>query len=369
MDSELDLSILSATPSPPQSLYSRSSSPSKLPSGRTRLLQRKKRRASPTSSSTTSSREQRSPSLHPSIKPRAKKQNDKEKVTGIFDLLKKYRWSMKYFLQAMSKYRNAKFCRQRWNELQSHIYETRDGPERFKTKKAWADSLEDDGWKEIHKILRKELLVVAAEIPAFGSFHPTSAEADLNNLEGLGTQLEEKAPRLSNLLFDLCCPPRADLPQNFLPRLVLISSILCFTMQRQKCDNLPTLLGMFLVGAGLKERGANVLNTLGVSKSFRKVRDAEGGIAEIMEKEVGTLGRLPNAIISWDNFEYQEGTRTETIGDHRRFRSITTALLIPGQHIPKEGLKRSMWRPQIIFDPILLLEKIHKQEESAMREV
>jgi hypothetical protein len=277
MDSELDLSILSATPSPPQSLCSHSSSPSKPPLGRTKVLQRKKRRASPTSSSTTSSREQRSLSPHSSIKPRAKKQNDKEKLKSVLDLLKKYRWSMKHFLQVMSKYRNTTFCRRRWNELQSHIDETRDGPERFKTKKAWTDSLKDDGWKEIHKILRKELLVVAAEIPAFGSFHPTSAEADLNNLEELGTQLEAKAPRLCSLLFDLCCPLRADQPQNFLPRFVLISSILCFTMQRQKCDNLPALLGMFLVGAGLKERGANILNTLGVSKSYQTIRNARAG--------------------------------------------------------------------------------------------
>jgi hypothetical protein len=124
-----------------------------------------------------------------------------------------------------------------------------------------------DGWREIHKILRKELLVVAAEIPAFGSFHPTSAETDLSNLEELGTQLEAKAPRRRNLLFDLCCPPWASRPQNFSSGFVLISSILYFTMQQQKCDNLPTLLGMFLVGAGLKERGANILNTLGVLKS------------------------------------------------------------------------------------------------------
>ena len=52
----------------------------------------------------------------------------------------------------------------------------------------------------------------------------------------------------------------------------------------------------------------------------------------------------------WDKFEFKKNIQAKQVGDIVKFRSITMALWIQkGWQIPEDGLKQTMWNPEMMF--------------------
>ena len=58
-----------------------------------------------------------------------------------------------------------------------------------------------------------------------------------------------------------------------------------------------------------------------------------------------------NIIISWDNFDYKQPVRHQTLRDPSKHVCATTGKLCIGQFISNDGLSRSMFHPEIPLDP------------------
>ena len=58
-----------------------------------------------------------------------------------------------------------------------------------------------------------------------------------------------------------------------------------------------------------------------------------------------------NIIISWDNFDYSQTVRHQTLRDPSKHVCATTGKLCLGQCIPDGGLLRSMFHPEVPLDP------------------
>jgi hypothetical protein len=58
-----------------------------------------------------------------------------------------------------------------------------------------------------------------------------------------------------------------------------------------------------------------------------------------------------NLIVSWDNFDYNQTVRHQTIRDPSEHISATTGKLCIGQSIPAGGLLRSMFHPEVPLSP------------------
>src|SRR5467141_4521527 len=52
-------------------------------------------------------------------------------------------------------------------------------------------------------------------------------------------------------------------------------------------------------------------------------------------------------IVSWDNFDYNQTVRHQTLRDPSKHVCATTGKLSIGHYIPNGGLTRSMFRPEI----------------------
>jgi hypothetical protein len=52
-------------------------------------------------------------------------------------------------------------------------------------------------------------------------------------------------------------------------------------------------------------------------------------------------------VVCWDNFDYNQTVRHQTLRDPSKHVCATTGKLSIGHYIPKGGLKRSMFRPEI----------------------
>ena len=78
-------------------------------------------------------------------------------------------------------------------------------------------------------------------------------------------------------------------------------------------------------------------------------------------EKVRSVGADPNAIVTYDNFDFAEGRRGERTGDTQEFRSITTALTFPGQFLPPNGLTPDMWRLYIPLSPVNVIDQLRPE--------
>jgi len=143
------------------------------------------------------------------------------------------------------------------------------------------------------------------------------------------------------------------------PRHFLILSIMCTSLHRSKCTNLPTSFGIYLFDGGATKRVIETCNRLGICVSYSQLRKRHLETAQRVQEEVRTIGSGPaKLIMSYDNFEYQDSKAEERINSATKFMSITTAVAYvpcrppgPGRESIKQHLtiKQSMVKDNAYF--------------------
>jgi hypothetical protein len=56
-------------------------------------------------------------------------------------------------------------------------------------------------------------------------------------------------------------------------------------------------------------------------------------------------------IFSWDNFDYNQTVRHQTLREPAQYIYATTGKLCIGHNLPIGGLSRSMFHPEVNLDP------------------
>ena len=187
--------------------------------------------------------------------------------------------------------------------------------------------------------------------PAFGKYSAESIST--NDLDLTLSLSEEKdlaklAPTLMGYINTLThhkCEVRP--AEDGSPkRLHLTLASLCNMRHPQLSNNVAIKLGLCLYGSGIGRRALDLLAGQHICASYRTTIRRIGKLQGKALKEVRNLGRRPTSIVTYDNFEFREGRRDERLGDHSRFRSITTAMTIPNRLECDAPLHKTMWRPR-----------------------
>src|SRR5216117_218301 len=71
-------------------------------------------------------------------------------------------------------------------------------------------------------------------------------------------------------------------------------------------------------------------------------------------------------IISWDNFDYNENVRHQTLREPGKHVSATTGKLCIGHCMPAGGLRRSMFRPEVALRPRDIYLSTGNQEDEIL---
>jgi hypothetical protein len=71
-------------------------------------------------------------------------------------------------------------------------------------------------------------------------------------------------------------------------------------------------------------------------------------------------------VICWDNFDYNQTTRHQTLREPAQHISATTGKICIGQHMPPDGLRKSMFHPEIALDPVVIYMAPGNQEDDVL---
>jgi len=75
-----------------------------------------------------------------------------------------------------------------------------------------------------------------------------------------------------------------------------------------------------------------------VTESYRALLEAKKDLAEHHQEQLKGIGQRRDIIFAWDNFDWQERVRHQSVGHTHRMHSVTTARVIIARDVPKEGL-------------------------------
>ena len=139
---------------------------------------------------------------------------------------------------------------------------------------------------------------------------------------------------------------------------------------------------------GVKRRTINMLTRLSIILSYKIINTQRGQLAKIrkvpdllythpfnylasnqwlilIQRRLHHLAqaRRDQVIISWDNFDYSEGVRHQTLREPAKHISATTGKLCIGHYIPIGGLYKLMLRYEVALDPCDILLATSNQED------
>jgi hypothetical protein len=87
----------------------------------------------------------------------------------------------------------------------------------------------------------------------------------------------------------------------------------------------------------------------GFCSKFNIYRSNLQHILRIVQDQLKSLAQASqhNIVVSWDNFDYNQTVRHQTLRDPAKHISATTGKLCISQYIPNGGLLSSMFYPEI----------------------
>ncbi len=285
---------------------------------------------------------------------------DVDKLDYIFTLLRTWRWSFAGLLDIFFKHRKEHKYRQQWSGFESYIRDPQSAAYSVLSdveRQTFFDT--HFGWDWVAKQLRQELEQVS-DLAVFGNFDVENRMENIRLLENATSDIENAAPHLGKVLRLLDHPfwAKGNAEEVRLQsRHLLMLSIMCTSLHRKKCTNLPTSFGIYLFDGGATKRVINTYNHLGICTSYSQLRKMYLEIAKQAEKEVRELDSGPTKLIlSYDNFEYQDSKAEERIESATKFMSITTAVacvpcrLGQGKSINQHlTIKQSMIKDDVYF--------------------
>jgi hypothetical protein len=175
------------------------------------------------------------------------------------------------------------------------------------------------------------------------------------NIPGLVKRVEEMAPILWGFLKAFTqspyCPGNQEREgtRSVPGTLLLISASLAHLYTPRKCNALQSLLGIHLHSMGVKRTTLDLLAGLGVILNYSTIMNygavlAGKGVARLKE----LAQTLPDElVVVWDNFDYNQTVRHQTLRDPSKHVCATTGKLCIGHCIPSGGLTKSMLHLEI----------------------
>ena len=289
---------------------------------------------------------------------RRRRHTTQQKLDIVIGELGKLRWGVKDFLSALIQMRGRHTVRVQQKQFLDFAYINFPGHGDFDT---IVGALRRDRFFQARglpwaaEILRLEIKALG-EDSAFAAFVPPSESAELGSLEPLkdaASTIKRLAPCWLEVI-ERCRhetrprDPVATAAAEPLPteRTVLMLASLCHLMRPIKSTNIQTIMGLYMYQGGCRRRVLDTMQRLGLIISYDTLQRRMKSLTDEAQRQVQLVGRAPNCILTWDNFEFTEGRRGERTGDRAAFRSITTALVFEGRGFDGNQLRPQMWHPE-----------------------
>ena len=195
--------------------------------------------------------------------------------------------------------------------------------------------------------LRRELIGLTQiesaddpEVMAFTKWNKESNPADIE-LSSLPSQIRDAAPKFSHLL-SILCANKVNHQDQVTPVpdgvMVMVTSMVLHSCRPRRSNMFTRMLGLHLSNTGCTRRALTLLNKLGVVESYQALLNANKDLAEYHQERLKDIGQRRDIFFAWDNFDWQERVRHQSIGHTHRMHSVTTARVIIARDVPKEGL-------------------------------
>ena len=186
---------------------------------------------------------------------------------------------------------------------------------------------------------------------AFTKWSKKSNPGDME-LSSLPSRIRDAAPKVSHLLSILCANKICH--EDLIPvphgTLVMITSMILLSCRPRSSNMFSRMLGLHLSNTGCTRRALTLLNKLGVTESYQTLLDAKKDLAEYHQEQLKGIGQRRDIIFAWDNFNWQERVRHQSVGHTHRMHSVTTARVIIARDVPKEGLTQEDFTRNGQFD-------------------
>ena len=295
------------------------------------------------------------------------------------DMWEKHRWTISTFLRQMVTAEPGKpydwSTKTRVKKLSEAIAQKEVAEPLVRS----SDKLREIGVSGLVDRLRIEIKRLGSSDIGLGNFDPEASVHGLD-ISGLYGRIQETAPELCGLLLALMEPKYAgqrDRVKACEGSITMICSSIAYAHAPRTYDNFAVLLGVHLHAMGTKRRTLNVLAGLGLIPSYQTVMRKRAELAKIGKvlplscmdmiryilsviydrltssqqriKEIAQTARQ-QMIISWDNFDYGETVRHQSLRDPSRHICATTEKLCISQNMPVGGLRKSMFHPHLSLD-------------------
>lgn len=289
---------------------------------------------------------------------------DIEKLVYILRALRRWRWTLSTFLERLAQNRDRKEFRGPFRDFQDFAYirVMREDLRGSITAPQWQEIMDTQGWQLAAEALGSELSALVSHAPSFQKYSHTAEPGQrdsINSLSLLQPAIEQHAPRWMYLLNRASEHQLQSKPTG---SHVVIMSILTHTLQPLNSTNFATIMGLYLYQGGARKRVMDSMARLGLSRSYRTIHRVLQSISERQKQQVRIFGKTPASLVAYDNYDFAVGRRGERTGDQREHRSIVTALSFSGQNIPAEGLRQSMWRPEIPLSAVSFVQGLKRDK-------
>src|SRR4051794_17004484 len=181
-----------------------------------------------------------------------RRRSETDKLDYIFTLLRTWRWTFTKLLDLFSTRRMESKYQRHWSNFESYLQSSQSAvywPFSDIERQRLFDA--QIGWDWVTGQLRQELEQVS-ELAVFGEFDVQNRMENIKLLENAAPGIENAAPHLSKMLRSLDHPWWAgdgheEVELQLQPRHLLMFSIMCTSLHRKKCSNLPTSFGIYLL--------------------------------------------------------------------------------------------------------------------------
>lgn len=234
------------------------------------------------------------------------------------------------------------------------------------------------GRKKLIKTIHAEIAALGKIPGGFPTYHPTTSPAEME-LSKIQETIREHAPELVELLQDLMGPSSSD----SMDVITMIISMIAYQQAPRTYNQFSFHLGIYLHSLGAKRRALSTLAGLGVIPSYTTIARKYDDLIKL-GKVTSLCGRIillqpfsvysTNAniflqnqireiaqthvrdiIICWDNFDYNQTVRHQTLREPSKHFCATTGKLCVGLDIPPGGLKQEMCNLSIELQPFDVL--------------
>ena len=276
-----------------------------------------------------------------------------QKLQAIIEQIEQLNFSVRDFLHTLALERSQSRLGKYWNQYRRFAYQ--DFPRGDGLMPAfddcdWDSLLEHGASDRLEHHIRKELVKLGKD-PRCGKFqYPKDNSSGYHeHLDTIRDIVMEKAPRLLDFLITVTRQKRRGegSPSELSQRHTFWVQQMLFDMQRSKCGGFAKTMAIYLIDGGAKRHVIDSLSTLGVCCSYGTAHSILNELVSRARDQVRSIGSLPNCILTYDNFEFPVNKSTESLGNRKEFRSITTLIAVRGIKIPENGLQQSMWRPHV----------------------